>query len=311
MPHITLEGGIKVRTFVPPRPGFDPLIASPAELERHGFPARPDDPHHLARYRRVFGQLKHKFRYVQPAFRVNADTQHGPGIRRAEDGTETSPNWSGGVVFAPPGQSFKCVYGAWVVPNVAGPADQNQVYSCDSWVGIDGLGGSNDTCSAGVGPIPFPGGTTPGIFYAYAQWSPGPQVMIDNLPISPGDMVIVMVCTSGPTAVPPATAYFINRTTGVSTSFGFDAPLGTQFIGNCAEWIVSSRILGGQAFAFGDYGQVFFSVCEASLTNNVIVYGGTGDNFNLVDNGGNVVSEGLVITPAIIQCLYSGALPTA
>ena len=50
MPEIALESGFTIRTYAPPR-GFDPLTASPAGLERHGFPARPEDPHHLARYR--------------------------------------------------------------------------------------------------------------------------------------------------------------------------------------------------------------------------------------------------------------------
>jgi hypothetical protein len=60
MAVITLEGGVKVRTFRPPS-GFDPLSASSAELERYGFPARPDDPHLLERYQRVFKRLKGKF----------------------------------------------------------------------------------------------------------------------------------------------------------------------------------------------------------------------------------------------------------
>jgi hypothetical protein len=61
MTKLTLEGGIQIRTYSPP-PGFDPLSASAAELVRHGFPERPVDAHHLERYQRVFGQLKHKVR---------------------------------------------------------------------------------------------------------------------------------------------------------------------------------------------------------------------------------------------------------
>src|SRR5271168_2279862 len=102
MTQITLEGGIKIRTFRPP-PGFDPLSASPADLMKNGFPARPEDAHHLERYRQVLGQLKDKFHYVEPTFRVNPDRRHGPRNGRTEAGTETSGNWSGGVVYAPQG----------------------------------------------------------------------------------------------------------------------------------------------------------------------------------------------------------------
>jgi hypothetical protein len=60
MAVITLEDKIKITTFHPPS-GFDPLIASDAELEWYGFPARPSDPDLLARYKRVFLRLKGRF----------------------------------------------------------------------------------------------------------------------------------------------------------------------------------------------------------------------------------------------------------
>jgi hypothetical protein len=48
MPKITLEGGIEIRTYGPPY-GFDPFTGSAADVVKHGFPARPEDPHHLER----------------------------------------------------------------------------------------------------------------------------------------------------------------------------------------------------------------------------------------------------------------------
>jgi hypothetical protein len=117
MPLITLDQGIKITTFQPP-PGFNPLTASPEDVVKNGFPTRPEDPHHLERYKHVFRQLNGKFHYVEPTFRVNSERRHGPRMRRPQDGTETSTNWSGGVVYAPSGQSFKWVEGDWVVPNV-------------------------------------------------------------------------------------------------------------------------------------------------------------------------------------------------
>jgi hypothetical protein len=38
------------------------------------------------------------------------------------------------------------------------------------------------------------------------------------------------------------------------------------------------------------------------------VNGGTGNNINMTA-GANVVSDGNLITPTIIQCLYAGTLP--
>ena len=57
MPMITLEDNIRIRTFKPPL-GFDPLSATPPELEQHGFPARPDHPRLLKLYQRVFTRLR-------------------------------------------------------------------------------------------------------------------------------------------------------------------------------------------------------------------------------------------------------------
>ena len=305
MTEITLDGGLKIRTFEPPR-GFDPLTATHAELDKHGFPTRPDDPHHLARYRRVFTQLKNKFHYVQPTFRLNPEKRHGPRARRTQAGTETSTNWSGGVVFAPQGQSFKWVEGDWVVPNDDAPTE-NQWYYCANWIGIDG-DGSNDVCQAGVECEVYRSGSSISRnIYPWWEWFPLGEVQITNLAINPGDMVSTLICTTGANAT-TASLFFSNRTTGASTSFSFNAPQGTKLIGNCAEWIVEAPTVGGSQSAIADYGEVFFSVCEAFLTNGNTVNGGTGDNINMTA-GNKTVSDGTLITPTIVQCLYAGAVP--
>lgn len=65
-----------------------------------------------------------------------------------------------------------------------------------------------------------------------------------------------------------------------------------------------------------DYGEVFFSVCEAfagvpggGLFQGTTVNGGTGDNINMNDGAGHEVSAGNLITPTVIQCEYVGTLP--
>jgi hypothetical protein len=99
---ITLEGDITVETHAP-SPNFNPLTASAAELVANGFPAVPDDAHHRERFAQVWGRLKHKFHYVEPTFRVNRDRTHGPRQPSPTGGTQTSSNWSGGVVTPPGG----------------------------------------------------------------------------------------------------------------------------------------------------------------------------------------------------------------
>ena len=304
MKKITLEGDFHVTIFEPPQ-HFDPLTASPADVVRHGFPPRPDDPRHLDRYRQVFGHLKNKFHYVQPTFRVNHEKVHGPRNRRPTDGTETSTNWSGGVVYAPAGQSFKWIEGDWIVPNVDAPK-QNQWYYCANWIGIDG-DGSGDVCQAGVECEVFQSGTSISRhIYPWWEWYPAPEVQITNLAINPGDLVTMLICTDQAAGSTTATVFFTNRTSGASTSFGITAPANTKLVGNSAEWIVEAPTVGGAQSALADYGEVFFSVCEAVTNTGVTVNGGTGNNINLIA-GGSAVSDGLLITPTIVQCLSVAA----
>jgi Peptidase A4 family len=146
MATITLENGAKILTYTPPPDGFDPLTASQDDLARHGFPPRPDDPHLLARFQHQYNRIKGRYHFIQPTFRVDPTmtTHTNKGSRVA--GTETYDNWSGGVVYAPSGQSFKWVQGEWVAPNVH-PPTSDQWYYCANWIGFDG-DGSADVCQA-------------------------------------------------------------------------------------------------------------------------------------------------------------------
>ena len=239
---------------------------------------------------------------------MNPEKRHGPRSRAAQAGSESSTNWSGAVVFAPSGDSFKWVEGDWVVPNVDAPT-QNQWYYSASWIGIDG-DGSPDVCQAGVECEAYRSGTTISRnIYPWFEWFPLPETQITNLAVSPGDMVTMLICTAGAGST-SASVFFSNRTTGASTSFTFDAPSGTELVGNCAEWIVEAPTVGGSQNALADYGEVFFSVCEAVSAKSVTVNGGSGDNINMTA-GGVTVSDGNLITPTVVQCLYSGTLPTS
>jgi hypothetical protein len=282
-------------------------------LQRHGFPPRLPDPHHQERYRRFWNQIKGKFHYIQPTFRVNSEKSHGPRKRLTTEGTETSTNWSGGVVYAPTGTSFKWVQGDWVVPDVGAPT-QNKWYYCASWIGIDG-DGSGDVCQAGVEcEVYQSGGSISRNIYPWHEWFPAAEVQITNFLVSPGDMITMLLCTpqsggtGGGAGSTTATVYITNRTTGASTSYNFSAPSGTTLVGNSAEWIVEAPTVSGTQSAIADYGQVFFNICEGYPLSGAAVGGGTGNNINLTA-GGNVVSQGSLISPTVVECLYSGSLP--
>ncbi len=302
---LTLEGDIKVVTHSPSL-HFDPLTASAAELVANGFPAVPNDPRHRERFAQVWGRLKDKFHYVEPTFRVERDRTHGPRQRRPTEGTQTSSNWSGGVVNPPAGQAFQWIEGDWVIPAVDAPT-QNEWYYCATWIGIDG-DGSGDVFQAGVESDVYANGSSITLnYYPWWEWYPGPSVAITNFPVSPGDMITMLICSAGVGST-TGTVYWTNVTTGASTNASLTAPSGTKLIGNCAEWIVEAPTVNGGQSALADYGEVFFSVCEAFTNTGATVDGGTQNNINMTA-GGKVVSDGNLITPTIVQCLYAGALP--
>jgi hypothetical protein len=276
------------------------------DLARFGFPDRPTDPHRLERYQNVLRRLKGKLQYVEPTFRIDPTKSSRTYPAKATAGTESSDNWSGGVVYAPAGQSFTCVQGDWVVPNVYAPT-QKQWYYCANWIGLDG-DGSSDVCQAGmICSIYQNGSSITRTIYPWHEWAPASWVEITNLAISPGDMITMLISTQGAGST-SATISFANTTSGLATSYTITAPGTTTLSGNSAEWIVETPMINGALTEMPDYGEVFFSSCEAGLKNGGTVNGGTGNNINLTQNG-VTVSTGTLITPTIIQCQYSGPKP--
>lgn len=318
MGRITLDG-VKLRTFTPPPPGFDPLSASAMDLLAHGFPARPDNPQQLELYHRVFNRIRNRFQYIQPEFEISKNTRRVPKLSPVPavgTGNEFHNLWSGGVVVPPAGQSFRWIVGEWTVSNVAAPTE-GQTYYCATWVGIDGnvTVQSTDLCQAGINTdVTRKGTSNTRHCYAWCEWFPGPEVTIPNFPVTFGDTVQVLVCTSGVGAT-EATIYFINITSGVTTSLVLDAPAQVSLVGDSAQWVVERPQLtedGTTTFALlPDYGQVFFSGCQAESfsqdgSSSTVVGGGTQVRIDMVEaaTGNTPLSNGFLVADEVIQCVW-------
>ena len=172
-----------------------------------------------------------------------------------------------------------------------------------SWIGIDG-DGSGDVCQAGMVCEVTNNSRT---INPWHEWFPSSWVNITNLTVNPGDLISVLICTQGAGST-SAGIYFANLSSGVATSYTITAPAGTKLVGNSAEWIVETPGINNVLAPMPDYGEVFFSNCEAGLSNGTTVNGGTGNNINLVQNG-QTLSTGTLITPTIIECQYTGPAP--
>ena len=160
--------------------------------------------------------------------------------------------------------------------------------------------------AAGIGSQVYASGSTvTKYFYPWFEWYPEPEIQITNFPVSPGDMIEVLLCAQPGAGATSATVYLTNIVSGAHTSVTFDAPGTTKLVGNCAEWVVEAPTVGGQQSAIADFGEVFFSVCESYTHSGTLVYGGTGDNINMENGAGQVVVDGNLITSSVIQCLYT------
>ena len=173
---------------------FNSLTAESADPQKFGFPPRQEDASCKAKYERFLNRMKDKLHYVPgDALRQQRDIPRGRVSGWSSAGTETSTNWSGEVVYAPPRRpSFTWIL-ATAVPDIDAPAD-NQWYYCASWIGLDG-DGSGDVCQAGIGSQVYASGSTvTKYFYPWFEWYPGPEIQITNFPVSPGDMIEVLLC---------------------------------------------------------------------------------------------------------------------
>ena len=286
MPRQTI-GSLDIRTFPLPPEGFDPLAATAEELRQHGFPRRPDPqqlPHEAAKWVTKFRDYQ-KFTHITPEFTELSHHRSAPN-RRTEKGTEgmanaTSYNWSGSVLFIGGQEHFTWIYGSWTVPHVyPTPGAGGTEYGVE-WLGIDG-DGSDDVMQAGTY------GDTNGTYYAWFEWFPYSWVQISNFPVSPGDVVYLLLCADGSNN---AMAWMQNLTSRVYTSFAFSAPAGTALVGNCAEAVVERPGINGSLAELPRYGEVFFDDVTAysNLENGYPIGLGTPISM-LADDGVTVIS---------------------
>jgi hypothetical protein len=294
--------GAKAHTFPPPPPGFDPLKADDESLLRHGLPRRPTGkPELLKLWERAMSRKMH---YVEAVFEPVPDVRHGLRIRATSEGTLTSYNWSGGILFSGANSSFKWVTGEWTVPNPKAPVADGTWYYSSAWVGIDGdPPGSNDVFQAGTEADALSsGGTTQQNIYAWWEWFPEGSMKIKSIPVAAGDDVTVMMCEETNTS---GYVFFTNNTTGASTSFQITAPSGTTLVGNCAEWIVEAPTVNNQQAKLANYGEVNLLNCTAEYINGgAALQSGSGDNINMVDGNNKVISKATLVGPTTVKCDY-------
>jgi hypothetical protein len=312
-----------IRTFVPPPGTFKPVVASPEALQQYGFPPRPDQLKAPAAYdawAKAVSAPQTRLQSPQLVQTVisNGAAQIRPSSESKQPASEfnstptnsaatDSYNWSGYAVYDNTTKPFakSYIYAYWIVP-VAQHAFGNSSGGWDyssQWVGIDGYG-SPDVLQAGTEVDAYASGGTNATFYAaWIEWYPFNESRVSNFSVAPGNEMFVEVWNTSATV---GNAYILNATNHLAVAFMFNAPSGTQLVGNSAEWVVERPGIGGSLATLTNYVACPFDACSAfgsvnGGTYNRLYYPGinlagtTVYAISMLDNAGSVIS-----TPSLV-----------
>lgn len=259
VPESLTSKGFRVRGLGPLPDGFDPTRATPRQLAVFRLPRRPDaeeEPGLRDLWQRMMARTK---RWIAPEFEHQEHISHGPPhpVRNGRGADATCTTWSGAIDFAPPGMSYSFVGGRWTVPSPEVTEDGS--YYASEWVGLDG-GDTAHVLQAGtetnILKLVFFRDTQ---VYAWWEWWPAGEVVIRNLPVSPGDRMYCLICADAGRA----TVLFSNLTQGVGTRFEVTPPSDARLVGNAAEWIVERPAATGSDVEHGGDVSGYFFDCIA------------------------------------------------
>jgi peptidase A4-like protein len=258
-----------VRFFLqPPDPeGFNPLTATPEELERYGIPPKPDPDRQPALTRFWTEMYSPPLVFVAPPIEV-------PGT--SDFKTESSLNWSGAYITPRNGQQFTEVHAAWEIPHVTVPAggSESAEYRSSCWIGVDGSKSYFDSSlpQLGTGQFVKNDPAAAPYYHTWCQWwlRDNPQTFIPltlSVRIAPGQRVMASLRFWSKTEMH---GIIVNRTTGEILPFIMEAPTDTasnmklKVSGATAEWIVERPAdEKNEPYALPDYGTVRFTNCCA------------------------------------------------
>ena len=281
-----------------PGPDFNPLVATPQELERFKLPSRPDpnsNPRAFANWRKAMSPplVFLERGDATSLFKVSARSRQLQ-FQSSLDATQAmSNNWSGAYIRDNEGETYTRIQGSWVVPRPYPPPPQTPggdwlpgTSVATVWLGLDGCDpGSIAMPQFGTfqkvvvnTPTRNPADLVTSV-YAWWQWwqidDDGVQVGIPTsvFPLQVGDLVYAEL-----DVIDPHTVRFFLKNLSLGTVFPpFDldqpspSPTNPNFPvtveGRTAEWIVERQTEAHTTNLrpFCDYGAVMFYGCNAQV----------------------------------------------
>jgi hypothetical protein len=203
-------------------------------------------------------------------------------FEQRQDGTVTSPNWSGYAVTSLPG-AVTGVTGSWVVPAATCTGTLEKNTGASFWVGIDGYTsatveqtGTDADCSSG-NPV----------YYAWYEFFPAPGITISAITVQPGDVMNASVTYDGT----EFTASITDETTNESFTISKAVPGAKR---DSAEWIGEDN-----AYVFTDFQPVLFASNTATVDSFTKTIGGYPTNHAIVMTTSN--NTGLLAVPSALS----------
>ncbi|HTO63614.1 MAG TPA: G1 family glutamic endopeptidase [Bradyrhizobium sp.] len=272
-----------IRSSLPPT-GFDPLDASQEELERLGFPKRPEpalQPSEHAFWQEMFAPRPEfeafAFEILPPV------TTRSRGFFAQLPRRQTSLNWSGAYITPRDGTVFHSIWGKFQVPmpNLPSGGDPGEKYRSSTWIGFDGQRRYYNSTLPQFGTAqnidPSAGGPTKS-FFAWWQWwvrdvaaqaSPN-KLIVPTIHV--GDWIACYMQVADDRA--GVSFMMTNLTTNSAVQFFQGAPptsWGQPFKvpGATAEWVTerSADAPDPTPLQLPDYGTVDFRDCGATAIN--------------------------------------------
>jgi hypothetical protein len=214
---------------------FKPIEASDEDLEKYGFPPRPQSQENKEIWNDIMSQsLDHVI-------------LGGPGSGVPNDAVLKSNTWSGAIqMFNDNAGEFFLITSTWIIPDACPPPKGNYEgrYACYSFVGFDGWKNSGPPALIwGTKSVYDQGQHYAKVFLQYC----GKEYIFDTPQVIMGDLVSAFLWVSDRARPKKFGFFLVNRNTGRYTLGWRHLP--QDFQGASAEWI-----LGRQDLDYGNPG---------------------------------------------------------
>jgi hypothetical protein len=287
----------------------DPMSLSADEIAARGYPPRPDQAQAPEHYKNWLSLLQSRPTVIKPHLVTDPTRTHG---RVTTNGSGTSNNWSGYVIYTPSSASpYAEVYGDFVVPKVTAQSGFWNMHYSSFWVGIDGYG-TPDVLQDGTQESTYTIFWTQWTSYtAWTEWYPLSEKDVSNFSVNPGDEIAcwTWVGTSNGTKSPTGNVawfYMWNKKQNTATGYlSTKAPSGTVFNGHQAEWVLERPEVNGSLATLANYQKATMTYPAAlDFNGNWHYYNGDSTNTSVsltMMNGSDVLSTVAAVNANTIQ----------